>query len=583
MSPAGFLTTRNALIAVLTLAAALRLLGIDYGLPHAFRADEESIIGGAMRMMQLKTLIPALHPVEMEIMNYPPYLPYVYMAALTPVIVGLYLLHGMPDIQTLQLLVFENMGAFFLAARMTSVIFSVLMVWIVYRIGRALFAAPGVALFAALMQSIDFISNFSAHFARHWNATTFLVWLAVYFAIRLAQDSQRKTYIIVGAISGLGFGVSYSFGGLGIVAGGIAHLYQMKGRDWQLGELFSANALIMAGVFLVLGGLSIALHPNAVLRLLVGDIAGLDEAKSLLGWIEGLVYYLRGMVITNPALLLASLGATGLAISRRHWRMLLWGWGTVLFYLSLLYFTVSLEDRYLITIIPAFALGGGYFLASLVRVSSGPVAIARWSVAALVISYPLLTAGQTSALFARSDTREQAIAWMDANLPAQAKVVFDLGGATIRPTAAALSHQQDIAPGSLSAHMRALRSFYATPHADTSILMGRTYHAVHPRRFEEPVLSASQAAAFLETWTAQGYEYFVIQFRSPLHDTALNKRIRAEGERLAQFRPTSGDILPPYLRSTVLTDVPVHTFFTFDRFGPIVEIYRIRNNAKATP
>ena len=49
------------LVAILLLALGVRLIGIDYGLPLALVHDEPPFIFGALKMLELKTLIPALN------------------------------------------------------------------------------------------------------------------------------------------------------------------------------------------------------------------------------------------------------------------------------------------------------------------------------------------------------------------------------------------------------------------------------------------------------------------------------------------------------------------------------------------
>jgi len=576
MNISAFLTPRNILLLILLQALALKMTGLSHGLPYAFRADEESLIGGAMRMIQLKTLIPALYP-EMSVLNYPPFLPYLYMAFIVPVLGVLYAISGFPDLPSFKLIVFEQMGAIFFVTRFTSVLFSLGTIWLTYKIALLLLRNPTVALFAAFLQSVDFVSTFTAHFARHWNATTFVIWLAIYFSIHLAHDAQRKYYLLVGLTSGLGFGISYSFGGLGIFAGGIAHLYLIWKRDASLFHLIDRNSLYMGGIFLLLAALSIALYPNAALRLINGEITGLDDAKSFAAWVMMTGDYLQGLMLFNPVLLLLSALAVVLLLIHRRFTALAWGLGTGVFYLTILYLTVPLETRYMIVIIPVFAIGAGYVLAWLFNQALTPVSkFAVYGLTLISLGYPLATSWYESILLQRDDTRVQAITWIEKNLPENAGIVFDLAGALLRPTYPALLDQKALDPNSLNAQFRTLLSSYQSGSDRTDILPGRTYRAIHPQRFNEPILSASRAGEFLDQWIASGYQYYAIQFRSPTHDSALNKIVRSRGERLAVFRPAkTGNALPTYLRSTDLLSRPVQSIFQFERFGPIVEIYKI--------
>src|SRR3990167_9646356 len=68
-------------------AFLLRALGIGYGLPLTVVSDETPFTFAALKMLQLKTLIPALHPeVFQSILPYPPYLSYLLLVPFTAIL-----------------------------------------------------------------------------------------------------------------------------------------------------------------------------------------------------------------------------------------------------------------------------------------------------------------------------------------------------------------------------------------------------------------------------------------------------------------------------------------------------------------
>ena len=69
-------------------------MGINYGAPFPLVSDEESMIGGALRMLELRTLIPALEPEAFKILMYPPLIPYLYLMLITPFVFLLYIFSG---------------------------------------------------------------------------------------------------------------------------------------------------------------------------------------------------------------------------------------------------------------------------------------------------------------------------------------------------------------------------------------------------------------------------------------------------------------------------------------------------------
>ena len=52
---------KASLILILFTGFILRFVGITYGMPFPLVSDEEVLIGGALRMLELKTLLPLSH------------------------------------------------------------------------------------------------------------------------------------------------------------------------------------------------------------------------------------------------------------------------------------------------------------------------------------------------------------------------------------------------------------------------------------------------------------------------------------------------------------------------------------------
>jgi hypothetical protein len=574
MKTSSFVTSRNILLLILAHAVILKLTGLSHGLPFALRADEESMIGGALRMIQLKTVIPAFHP-EMSILYYPPFLNYLYMGMIAPVLGGIYVFEDLPSMLDLKLAVFENMGAIFYASRLTSVACSLGTIWLTYKLALRLFPFSSIALFSAFVLSIDFVSNFTAHFARHWNATVFVIWLAAFLAVRIIGDPKRSSYLWLGLVSGIGFGISYSFGGLGIFAGAAAHIYLKIKTNQPLHFLWNRNALIMSGVFLLTAGLAIAVHPSPLMRLLFySDITGLDDAKSLLGFVEYVWFYVRGLWLYNPVIVILSLLSISVLLDQRQFTSVFWGAGILLFFFLLLYATVVSEARYIILMMPLFAIASGYFLSWLLqRLSKSVPSATATAICIALVAYPLTTAWNASLLLQQEDTRQQALGWIKSNLPNQTPLVLDLAGIYVPQTKEALELQSKIDANSLNAYARTQLEYY---NQNNGALPSRAFRVVHPDRFTDAISREADTADYLETWLEHGYTHFAIQYRSPAHDTDLNKRIRKEGKLLAAFNPApDSDALPPYLHSTDLLSEPVHTLFHFERYGPKVEIYQI--------
>ncbi len=559
------------LLGILAVGALLRLVGVWHGLPFPLRSDEESLIGGALRMLELRSLIPAFHPEAMSILNYPPGLPYLFLVLFAPYLGVLYLTSGLPAFGEFSLTVFDHMGAIFSLARLTSVAFSLGVVFVVYRLGREIFKTPVAGLFAAALIAVDFVSTFTAHFARHWNLTTLIVWLTVLVSWRIFEHQRRRDYLLLGFLSGFGFGVSYSFGCLGLAAGLVAHLAAKGPR-----RLFDRDIVVSGVIFVGMALLFFLLHPNAVLRLVVGEVAGLDEGKSLLGWLQAVAYYTRALWFENPAILVIGVIGVIYALWNRRFTPVAMAIGTFLFLMTVLYTTVTLEGRYIILVVPLFALIGGFGIDHVLQASRLVPVLRAVAVAGVVggLALPLAVSAKASWMLAKDDTRVLALDWIGANIEGGSKIIVDLAGVRLNSTLESLAAQGNIDPTTLTAAERALlrnREAAAVRARDR----GPAYHTLHLFRFADSARARVHAADSFSAYREQGYRYFVGQYRDDGDITPLFQVAREQGRLLARFVATEGGIQPPYLRSTVLLTYPMHHLFDMDRFGPTVEILEI--------
>lgn len=569
----------SLLLIILGVALLLRLFGVWYGLPFPLCSDEESLIGGALRMLELRSLVPAFHPQEMAILNYPPAIPYMYLALLVPYLGTLYVATGLPGMAEFSLTVFEHMGEIFLLARLTSVVSSLTTVFVVYRLGCEMLKSRAAGMAAAALLAVDFVSAFTGHFARHWSLTTLIVWFSVLVAWRIYEHRRRREYVLLGLVAGLGFGVSYSFGCVGLMAGLVAHLYAKGVR-----HAVDTNIMLTAGAFLFLAMTFFVVHPNAVLRLIVGGVAGLDEPKSLAGWAAAAAFYGRAFWYANPALVITASAGLVAALWRRRYAVAGGAIAAWSFLITLLYATVSLEGRYIILVVPVLALIGGYGIAEVVRLcqSSRPTLIGVTIGVMVCLALPFAVSAKASWMLARADTRQLALDWIDANIPRGARVVLDVHAVWLKATREALVEQRDRLASSLTAHDR-LR--LRTGDRSGGAADVKEFHVLNLSRFVGDDFDIVHSAANLSAFREQGYRYFVGQFRDQNDLTPLFKAVQASGHMMARFVPSNdGDRQPPYLRSTVLLPYPMHYLFGMGRFGPTVEIYDIaRSTSHISP
>jgi len=181
------------LLSLLLLAFLLRIVGVGYGLPLAVVNDEAPYTFAALLMIQLHTILPALHPEFQTVLYYPPYLSYILLVPFS-VILGLqYLLwHGAPAL--FQAHVLLDLSPFFVAARLVTVLLGTASVYLVYRIAEKLFRSRVAASAAAFLLATSVLHEALSMVGRQWLPVSF-VFLVVLFLLVKDTWSVRRRYL----------------------------------------------------------------------------------------------------------------------------------------------------------------------------------------------------------------------------------------------------------------------------------------------------------------------------------------------------------------------------------------------------
>lgn len=549
------------LVAILIVAAALRLVGIDYGLPHPLVSDEEIVIGGALLMAQTGSFIPTLDPILAEQLYYPVGLPYAYLAVFAPLAGLLFAGSGFPPISEFTAVLTSNLGMFFLAARLLGAAFSVATVWIIYRLGTAMFASPIAGLLAAALLSVSWFHVLLGHFARHWSATVFFTWLIVWLAWRYYEAPSIRRAIWCGLAAAAGFAVGY-IAILGYGAFGLLHLVRHKmeflNRFLFWGLLTSFSGMLVAGV----------LHIPAIERLVGGSapVLPVDQIKSFGGYLESLGFYMQALWYAEPVLLV--LGAIGGLLALVGFR---WHVGVLVLaffcYTVFLYLFLPLEDRYILPAIPVLVLLAGGGAAILGSGSFRGVLVLRvFAVVMVALVYAGWNASTFTGLLYAPDSRERAIDWIAGQATAEDGIVVAMNPVKLPATTNGLRIQERLNPLTLDALDRMALS------ADR----GGGFRAVHLNRFALDALEGDAGQALLAELREDGIRYFLVAQRHDQPRTRFHEELAKLVRPVKVYDPATrgNDVTPPDLRTTILVqDRMVHDYSGLDHLGPRVEIY----------
>lgn len=556
--------TKALVIAMLAVGFLLRFWGVNYGLPFPLVSDEEVLLGGALKMLEIRSLVPALHPEAMSILYYPLALPYLYLALMAPVIAGLYILNGLPPMDQFGLVILDNLGSIWLAARLSSVVMSTATLYIVYRLGSSLFRSPMAGLVAAFLMSFDYMHVMLGHVARHWSATVFLIWAVAWVSFRYFVKPDLRKAVAIGLLSGIGFGVSY-IGALGLGFGGVAHL-----ACWRQGRasLLGRTLLAMAGCCFVLVALFVLLYPQPIFRLTT--ILPIADPKTIMGWVSSIVFYARGIWLSNPTLLImAAAGLAAIAMMRR-WLLLGGALFLMLFYTVFLYRYMPLEDRYILPLSPVLALLGGFAAKEAWRIFGGRRQARTGMLLAFMclMAYPAAVSFRAAYLLAKEDTRIVAMQWLEESLPAESLILMNTNVVRLTPSLEALSAQKALDAGSLKAVDRLRLAKGASGG-------GKERNVLNLWQLSSAGLKMVDNDVLAGTLLERGYRYYVVDSFSARQIPKLNAALVQIGEEVARFSSGNPANPPPILRTTTLVPYAMHNLFSADRFGPEVVVMKL--------
>lgn len=390
------------IIIFLWLAFALRVWGLDFGLPYKFHPDEDKYVDVALAWHTSGQL-------DLELIN-PPLFTYTLLAA------DWFWLALNPFAATETWLT----GAYFFA-RLWSVGLSMLTVCLGYATAKQV-AGKKAGLVALILLSGAFLPAREAHFAVNDSAVTLMVLITLYFCLRLYHSSRTIDYLLVGLSLGLAAATKLT-GGMVLVSVLLTFALLKKRNYFLMMASFGLAALIFLlvslHIFWQLPQFIEAINDH--LRFGAEGYKGLQMTpgngwlfySSVLGWGLGWVMLatfipalVRIMIRPVPARLILAIFPVALFVYM--------GAQKIVF------------ARFLLPVVPALVILTAIFLADLAprwgewRQHALPV----WGVIlTLLLAQPIITAVRLDYLLTLPDTRRLATDWFMAQFPAGTKVV----------------------------------------------------------------------------------------------------------------------------------------------------------------
>jgi len=514
--------------AILLGALVLRLWSIDHNLPFVYNADEElHFVPKAVDMFG-----GSLNPGYFE---NPP--------ALTYLLYLIFRLRFFGD--DLRALFVTDPGPAFETARIVVALIGTLVVGLVYWAG-ARFYDRRVGLVAAAVMAVAFLPLFYSKHALNDTVTMAPVAVALVGCLLVYERGRWVDWLVAGGAIGVAAATKYTAGAMVVTLVAAAVLRVARDRAALKPTLlgFAAAIAALCVCFAILNPFAI-LHPGEARSQIGGQSDQASTAKlgqdDTLGWL----YYVKTLTWGLGWLPTIAAIAGGVLALVRDWRR---GLLLVLFPVVL---WLYLGDqgrhfgRWLMPIYPALCVLAGYAAVRAAEAVRVRVAVVIAVLAAALCVQGVVQAVHLNTILGREDTRTQARAWMQANIP-------DRAGVVVEP----------FVPGNWLT-LDAQRTFRRFP-------VHRPYQAyekkLHP--------------ALIDRYRRQGYCWVVVGSHQKGRGLAAGLKNARAYYRALDRASAATTVFSPYRRGSA--PVPFSYDFSFNyeprayaRPGPVVEIHRL--------
>ena len=447
---------RYILGAIMVFAFLVRIVGIGYGLPLWLFDDEPSLVTSALKMLEVKTLLPCFHQEEVgSLLYYPPYLSFLYLIPFSMIIGIKYLLFYGSWAQFVNYLLTDT-SSFFITARLMSITFGMLTMGLLYITAKQIFYSKKIALLSAFFLAFSITHTNLSSFAIHWIPATFFITLGLWM-VTCPRFSFRMKHMLSAVIAGVGFGFSI----MSVFVLLLIPLMYIFIEKKTVFEALKDKALYKtAFISIALAAIPLMLNPNSL--GFVSDTTLVSNTKTFIGVLKSPVELLKPIAFIEPILtIFAILGLGTLFVNKRHRSYCLVIIAFIIFYAVIFYLGFRFEERFMLPLIPILSLAAGYGSASILNYAvKNKLALA---VILMILSIPIAASIKLAWLKYRDDNRIQARRWIEYNIAPNAKIITYANLTRITSTPKAIAEQESIDSASLRRVDKAERAFARNP------------------------------------------------------------------------------------------------------------------------
>ena len=416
ISSAGGRAWILALIAAVALA--LRLLGLQYGLPAVYNMDESAIMRHALSFAR-GTLEPRNY-------LYPSFYLYVLFAWVGAYLGIVWLSGGVASLAALKQMVFTHATGIYSAGRALTAICGALGVLAVFNLGQRLFDTR-IGIGAAIFLAVAPLAVRDSHYVKHDVPATLLIVLAYIAITRIwpcgpPQGRSRNDVVVAGAACGVAFSTHYYCVFLTLpLVWAIVQRWRPAGWAIVARQIFAAG-VVSAVVFFLLSPFILVEPVEAWRDMTANRQIVVDRAVSQ-GAFSPAARYLEILWTDSMGRAVVAAGMAGVG-----WMLVTAPARAVLLLLFPVAFFAFISNtvpasRYLNPILPFVALFAAWTLGRLAEFWRGP-APAYWIAVAVLAASPAITSVRSDLFFRTDDTRRLAERFVHERIPAGSTVLI---------------------------------------------------------------------------------------------------------------------------------------------------------------
>lgn len=421
--------TLAGVAACCVLSLSLHLVGIRWGLPFLYHADEP--LNFSVMQHMLKNQDPNPH-----FFNYPSLFLYVgalFEAGYVGVCRALGTMHGFADLPELDVPImgsgYTALPAAFLTLRLMSVVFGVATVIVAYRIGRLVSPGVRVGLVSALLVAVSPSVLADSRFITPEGLLTFVTTCSLWFALRALHSGRPSDYVLAAVLAGLAASVKYNGAvvGIGVCLAGV-----LRDRSRAVRNPWLYLAPVIAIASFVLTTPFAVLDHTAFWKAIVHEHKHYSTGHT---GAEGntLAFYASYLLSEEGLLALCFVPAAIAGVACRNARMTVLA-GYCATYFAFINTFVVRNGRTIVPMVPTLLVlaawlvcQGWLWLSSLAARKGAPGSLRvpiAFACVALLIAAPLRTSVAQSRELTWPDNRDFARVWVEANIPPHSRIAI---------------------------------------------------------------------------------------------------------------------------------------------------------------